>query len=67
LRPKAADDERSQNFVADGRRQAGVRKIVGCRGSAGGPDLLAEQIHRVALAELADRIATMTSVADIKA
>jgi nicotinamidase-related amidase len=35
--------------------------------SFGGPDLPAEQIHRVALAELADRFATVARVADIKA
>lgn len=34
--------------------------------SLGGPDLPAEQIHRVALAELADRFATVARVADIK-
>jgi nicotinamidase-related amidase len=33
----------------------------------GGPDLPAEQIHRIALAELADRFATVARVADIKA
>lgn len=33
----------------------------------GGPDLPAEQIHRTALAELADRFATVAPVADIKA
>jgi nicotinamidase-related amidase len=33
----------------------------------GGPDLPAAQIHRVALAELADRFATVACVADIKA
>jgi nicotinamidase-related amidase len=33
----------------------------------GGPDLTAEQIHRAALAELADRFATVARVADIKA
>ncbi len=33
----------------------------------GGPDLCAEHIHRTALAELADRFATIARVADIKA
>ena len=33
----------------------------------GGADLPAEQIHRIALAELADRFATVARVADIKA
>jgi nicotinamidase-related amidase len=33
----------------------------------GGPDLPAEQVHRIALAELADRFATVARVADIKA
>ena len=33
----------------------------------GGPDLIAEQIHRIALAELADRFACIARVADIKA
>jgi nicotinamidase-related amidase len=33
----------------------------------GGPDLPAEQIHRIALAELADRFATVACVEDIKA
>lgn len=33
----------------------------------GGPDLRAEQINRTALAELADRFATVARVADIKA
>jgi nicotinamidase-related amidase len=32
----------------------------------GGPDLPAEQVNRAALAELADRFATIASVADIK-
>ena len=33
----------------------------------GGPDLPAEQVHRAALAELADRFATVARVSDIKA
>jgi nicotinamidase-related amidase len=33
----------------------------------GGPDLPAEQIHRIALAELGDRFATIVRIADIKA
>ncbi len=45
----------------------GCAKLSVAADSLGGPDLTAEQIHRAALAELSDRIATMASVVDIKA
>jgi len=45
----------------------GCAKLSVAADPLGVPDLTAEQIHRAALAEFSDRIATRASVADIKA